>query len=181
MEKLFKGAGEVDPQPSIDASAPGVPPGIAGITPPFYGVSDPAKASADAAKWGNDILRAAAAKGIQAGDPQYFPTGVDLTFQGGPDVAKDVTWASATSKFDGSAGSNAGGPSNGYFPDISSPGAGKTDGVDKTVDPKIVTTDIKPNIVPGSDANTKNPSSAGTKLYDANALGNKLPPGASGG
>jgi hypothetical protein len=136
-------------------------------SPPFYGV-DQADAYKYAAKEGNDILRAAATSGIQAGDAQHFPDGVDFTYGG----AKASIQAPDTSKGADDAWVNAGDPANSYVPDLSSPGPGKTDGVDKSANPKIKSSDVKPTYVPGGpNTGTRSPTATSGKVHDANTLG----------
>lgn len=99
----------------------------------------------------------------QSGDPGYFPGGVDLDFSGAPEL-NDVKWA------------NPGDPANPYVPDISSPGPGKTEGLDKDVDPEIKETDIKPNVDPDKisgvgNHGTTSPLATNAKLIAANLLG----------
>lgn len=103
--------------------------------------------------------------GIQAGDKGMFPTGVDLTFGTAPDVSA-VKWT------------KAGDPANPYAPDITSPGPGKTEGLDKSVDPQISADDINPN---PSIADTKNPSVLGNTVFRNNTIGTAQKPGDSGG
>jgi hypothetical protein len=115
--------------------------------------------------------------GIQQGDPAMFPKGVDITFAGrlldspnsAPDVA-NVKWT------------NAGDPANPYIPDISSPGPGKTDGVDKNTDPGITEQDIKPTYIPGQpNSGTREPLVTATKIAATNnTLTTQLPKGDSG-
>ena len=90
--------------------------------------------------------------GLQAGDPQMFPTGVDLIFTGKlsqiqpPDTAegKDVTWQ------------KAGDPANSFVPDVSSPGAGppgvtRVDPMDKDKNPGLSVKDMKgETYIPGA-------------------------------
>lgn len=122
------------------------------------------------------IGKAAMQPAHQDGDPGHFPNGVDLNFSGAPDLTT-VTWASANVP----GGNSAGGPATAYFPDISSPGPGKTDGVDKAVDPNITTADIKPSFVPGGPGrSTRNPSETSPKIVVANELGTDTPDGNSG-
>lgn len=111
------------------------------------------------------------AGGIQAGDLQMFPTGVDLTFGGAPDTSK-VKWV------------NPGDPANGYIPDVTSPtaGPGHTQGTDKTGDP----TGTIPQIVAEatdedpSDQGTADPSVNGPAIYKSNTIGQPQTPGSSG-
>jgi hypothetical protein len=108
--------------------------------------------------------------GIQAGDLGMFPVGVNLSFTESPDVST-VKWV------------NAGDPANPYFPDITSPGAGKTEGKDKTTDP----TDTVPAIEAVSTTsdparqNLRNPVDDGPAVYGNNALGSPQKLGDSGG
>lgn len=104
----------------------------------------------------------------QQGDLGMFPNGIDLDFSGQsasiqpPNTVegKDVTWT------------RAGDPANSYIPDISSPGPGKTEGLDKSEDPKIAAKDIKPNYVPGApNTGTKSPTATNAKVVAANVLG----------
>ncbi len=109
--------------------------------------------------------------GIQQGDLQMFPTGVDLTFGGSPDVSK-IVW------------NNPGDPANGYIPDITSPtaGPGYTQGTDKTGNP----TGTIPEIVAlatnedPSGQGTADPSSDGPAIYKNNTIGQPQTPGSSG-
>jgi len=152
---------------------------------------DPSK-DGSPVKMGNDILRGGNFAGdsasgggtahtskdgiVDTGDVAFGK--VDLTFKGGGDSTqtppnthegKDVKWT------------GAGGPANSYVPDISSPGPGKTEGDQKTVDPGIKTTDIKKDFDPAkASVNTTSPSDTGKKLYDANTLGGTSTPGKSG-
>jgi len=105
----------------------------------------------------------------QAGDLGHFPTGVDLDYKSAPNVP-DVKW------------NVAGDPANPYVPDITSPGPGKTEGSDKSSDPEIKTTDIKPVYVPGAPGTgTKSPTVTSAKIVAANLLGFDAPKGDSGG
>jgi len=91
------------------------------------------------------------ADGIQTGDINMFPTGVNLNFEGGPNTG-DVKWQ------------NPGDPANGYVPDLSSPGAGRTDPTQKDVDPGIKPADVKPNYVAGTlGSGTQAPSALSVK------------------
>ena len=86
------------------------------------------------------------------GDPDLFGAGVAFGYGDAPKTS-DVKWA------------NPGDPANPYVPDLSSPGPGKTDGVEKDVNPQIKTTDIKPNFDPGNPTvNTTSPSSTSPRL-----------------
>ena len=125
-----------------------------------------------------DIAKAQLQPAHQAGDLGYFPAGVDLDFTGKsasvqpPDTAegKDVKWT------------NPGDPANSYVPDITSPGPGKTNGIDKSQDPKIAVKDLKPNYVPASPGTgTKSPTATNAKVVAANLLGVPGKLGDSGG
>lgn len=89
----------------------------------------------------------------QAGDPNYFSTGVNLDYADAPDLTL-VSHGSANSP----SGDSSGGPATPYFPDITSPGPGKTEGSDKADDPGITVSDIKPTYVAGGPkTGTRNP------------------------
>lgn len=108
----------------------------------FYGGQEPsdnAKAAAAAvatatSNVSNGIGGLIPTNGIQSGDTGMFPTGVNLKFGDSPDLTK-VKW------------SKPGDPANSYVPDTSSPGPGRTQGIDKDVDPEISAVDLKPNYV----------------------------------
>jgi hypothetical protein len=118
--------------------------------------------------------------GTQAGDLGMFPTGVDLTFKGSPDISK-VKWA------------HPGDPANGYIPDITSPtaGPGHTAGADKTGDPTgtipqlvatATTEDPGSQTAPFNEAQgTRDPSNVGPSVSGNNKLGQPQTPGNSGG
>ena len=115
------------------------------------------------------IAKAQLTPAHQAGDLGYFPSGVDLNFAGAPKT-EDVKWALA------------GDPANPYAPDISSPGPGKTLGSDKSADPQIKVTDLKPTYVPGAPGTgTKSPAATNAKIVAANLLGVSGKLGDSGG
>jgi len=111
----------------------------------------------------------------QSGDLGHFPKGVDMDFSGaslpaGPPKLEDVKWMLA------------GDPANPYAPDISSPGPGKTEGTDKSSDPNIKSSDLKPNYVPGAPGTgTKSPTTTSPKIVAANELGKSTKLGDSGG
>jgi hypothetical protein len=101
-----------------------------------------------------------------------------MDYSDAPNVAS-VKWDSSKTGFNESV-TNSGGPANPYTPDMSSPGPGKTDGVDKSVDPEIKAEDIKPNYVPGGpNTGTKNPADYAKKIA-AQVLGVKSKMGSSG-
>lgn len=90
----------------------------------------------------------------QKGD-SYFGPSVNLDYSGAPD-----TFAGAKG-----AWAKAGDPANSYAPDISSPGPGKTDGVDKSTDPQLGANDIKPTYVPaGPNTGTRSPAEQAKKI-----------------
>lgn len=91
--------------------------------------------------------------GIQKGNAAMGLGVVLFNYEGAPDLTQ-VTHASANSP----SGNSAGGPASPYFPDITSPGPGKTAGTDKVDDPNIAISDVKPNYVPGGPTTgTRNP------------------------
>ena len=96
--------------------------------------------------------------GKQTGDLQMFTSPVDLSYAAAPDVTT-VAWK------------NPGDPANPYFPDITSPGPGKTDGADKSTDPKIKTTDVPATNIDTAGADLRDPSTDGPAIYGANKLG----------
>jgi hypothetical protein len=99
---------------------------------------------------GNSFLK----KGLQAGD-SYFGNGVNMDYSGAPDIlmGADGAW------------NESGDPANSFSPDLSSPGPGKTDGTDKSVNPELKSSDIKPNYVPGGpNTGTKNPAVYAQKI-----------------
>lgn len=107
------------------------------------------------------------AGGTQTGDINMFPSGVKVDFSAAPNTA-DVKWDSAKFSPNGVV-TNSGGPANAYVPDLSSPGAGKTQGVDKDTNPNISAADIKPNYVPGSPGTgTTSPSTTSRSIGGLN-------------
>ena len=107
------------------------------------------------------------ADGKQAGDPGMFPTGVDLTYGNSPNLS-DVEWK------------KAGDPANSYVPDVSSPGPGRTLGIDKDVDPGLTPADFKPNYVAAApDTGTVSPSTT-SPVVGSSPLTKDLEPGKSG-
>lgn len=108
--------------------------------------------------------------GNQAGDLSMFPTGVNLKYTGTSSTPvpnlEDVKWNSP------------GDPANPYVPDLSSPGPGRTDGIEKDVDPQIEYKDVKPTYVPGgSNLNTVSPDASSPTV--AGVIGKTLVPGKS--
>lgn len=163
LEKMFKGAGD--------------------NTPPFIGL-DQQKATAEAVARGNNILRAKEWAGagenplpagdgiVDSGDIGFGK--VDLTFQGrGLAITPPNTLIdSADGKAIGTG--LAGMPASPYFPDITSPGPGKTEGVDKEGAGPIAPQEVRPqlNFDPKTaTVNTRAPFATSKKVYDANTLG----------
>ena len=105
--------------------------------------------------------------GLQAGDAGMFPTGVDLSWGNAPNLA-DVKWK------------NAGDPANAYVPDVSSPGPGKTQGVEKDADPGLTVTDFKgETYIPGAPGTgTASPNSTST-VVGTSPIGKDLTKGKS--
>jgi len=90
----------------------------------------------------------------QVGD-SYFGREVNLDFADAPDILAGAE----------GAWKQAGDPANSFSPDLSSPGPGKTDGVDKSRDPEIAASDIKPSYVPGGpNTGTKSPAAYAKKV-----------------
>jgi hypothetical protein len=105
--------------------------------------------------------------GVQKGDPGMFPTAVKFGFGDAPDVSK-VKWA------------NPGDPANPYFPDITSPGPGKTDGKDKSVDPKLAIDDVPHTTIDTAGDDVRNPAADSKKVYDNTGIGKDFTLGKSG-
>lgn len=83
----------------------------------------------------------------------------------GPDVNMD--YAESPNLLQGAEGSwrQPGDPANSYVPDLTSPGPGKTDGVDKSDDPGLSAEDVKPTYVPGGpQTGTRNPADQAKKI-----------------
>lgn len=108
------------------------------------------------------------ANGVQQGDLGMFPNGVPLGFGASPDVTA-VAWT------------NPGDPSNPYFPDITSPGPGKTDGKDKATNPNLATTDVPHTNSDPAGQDLRVPLASGPAIYSNNTLGNPQKLGDSGG
>jgi hypothetical protein len=103
-----------------------------------------------------------------AGDP-YF----------GPSVNRDYALAPDTLEGAEGAWKNPGDPANSFAPDQSSPGPGKTEGVDKNSDPNIGASDIKPSYVPGGPGTgTRSPAEHAKKIA-ALVLGSSVKMGTS--
>lgn len=105
-------------------------------------------------------------------DPVWFPKGVYLDFQN-PDPAftsPDVPNIDVSKL-------GLGGPSTPYTPALDSPdtsGAGRTDPIQATI---LKTTDVKPNLVLGSDNDTADPSTTSLGMFNGNQLPSSLLPG----
>lgn len=124
-----------------------------------------AEVIADLVKIAKDVLTPA----TQTGDLGFFPSGVKLNFGDAPKT-EDVKWA------------QSGDPANAYAPDVTSPGPGKTSGLDKDTDPGIKVVDLKPAYVPkGPDTGTKSPADTSSKVVDASSLGSNGKLGSSDG
>lgn len=130
-----------------------------------YADKGPEEVRSEVVSLGNGVLRAGAANGVAAGDSQMFPKGVDLTYSG-----KNLPYGPS----DGDVKVDAiGAPMNAYVPDVSSPGPGKTDGLDKNpeLNPKLKPEEYKEGYV--ETANTKLPAETSAKVYSANVLGDE--------
>ena len=100
------------------------------------------------------------------GDQDIFGSGVDLSYGNAPDTTT-VEWT------------KAGDPANPYVPDLTSPGPGKTEGVEKDADPAILPEDIKPNFdTKNPSVNAASPSSTSPRLGSL-SLGENLTGGKS--
>jgi hypothetical protein len=100
------------------------------------------------------------------GDQDLFGNGVSLSFGEAPNTT-EVKW------------SKAGDPANPYVADLSSPGPGKTDGVDKGEDPGFTPEDIKPTFDSKNPTiNTTSPSATAPRLGSI-SLGENLQGGKS--
>ena len=131
-----------------------------------YNHYDNEKAMSVIVEEGNNVLRAR----TQSGDPEMFPNGVDMSYTG--------KFASSTppgAKFDEKfVPTKAGDPMNAFVPDISSPGPGRTEGVEKELEnnPKY-TPDQYAQTIGGSyveGEGTRLPSDEGL-VWKANVLG----------
>jgi len=99
---------------------------------------------------GNNSLKPS----FQKGD-SFFGPGVNLDYSDAPNIiagSEDV-WK------------NPGDPATAYIPDLSSPGPGKTDATDKSINPEIKSSDIKPSYVPGGpNTGTRSPAEYAQKI-----------------
>lgn len=124
---------------------------------------DGAKSNADAASAAVKIAKSVL---DGKGDQEMFGNGVSLTYGESPDTT-EVKW------------SKAGDPANPYTPDLSSPGPGRTDGVEKDSDPQLNATDVKPNFDSSNPTvNTTSPSATSPRLGSI-SLGQNLEIGKS--
>lgn len=101
-------------------------------------------------KAGNDYLTPVS----QQGDP-YFGPNVTLDYADSPNIlaGADGDW------------NVSGDPANSFMPDITSPGPGKTDGLDKSENPEIKASDLKPTYVPGGPTtSTRSPAEYAKKV-----------------
>lgn len=124
---------------------------------------DGAKSNGDAAKAAVQVAKSVL---DGKGDRDIFGNGVSLSYGDAPDTS-EVKWK------------NAGDPANPYFPDLTSPGPGKTEGSDKDADPKIDTVDVKPNFDPENPTvNATSPAATAPRLGSI-SLGENLEKGKS--
>lgn len=95
-----------------------------------------------------------------AGD-KYFGPGVDLNYGNAPEIlaGAEGAWKAP------------GDPATSFFPDLSSPGPGKTDGTDKNSDPGIKSSDVKPAYVAGGPSTGTRSPAAHAKKVAALVLG----------
>ena len=87
-----------------------------------YNHYDNAKAKSMIVEEGNKVLRAR----YQSGDPEMFPKGVDMSYGG-----KYASSTPPNENHETYEPTRDGDPMNAFVPDISSPGVGKTEGVEK--------------------------------------------------
>jgi hypothetical protein len=116
---------------------------------------------------------------VNTGNAKLIPTVQDADQY--LDGKVNLDYSSAPNTLAGAEGvwKNAGDPANSFTPDLTSPGPGKTDGVDKNSDPSIKATDIKPTYVPGGpNTGTKSPAEYAKKIA-ASVLGVKGKMGSS--
>jgi len=122
-----------------------------------------AKSNADAA--------AAAVKTLKSvrdgkGDQDMFGNGVSLDYGDAPNTL-EVKW------------SKPGDPANPYVPDLSSPGPGNTEGIQKDSDPQLNAVDVKTNFDPANPSvNTTSPAATAKRL-GTTSLGENLEKGKS--
>lgn len=135
-------------------------PGKKNISSPYAGLTQ-AEAIIVANEAGQEYLRGGET-GIQNGDPLTVGS-VSLAYSGAPDTTK-VRWGSP------------GDPINGYVSDITSPGPGKTGGVDKNHvkddldELRKIPERLKPSYTPTED--TRSPSETSGKIHGNNSLKN---------
>jgi len=111
----------------------------------------------------------------QTGDLNYAPAGVNMDFSGDPNGISppdltQVKWR------------KAGDPSNGYFPDLRSPGPGVTDNHTRDTDPEITIEEIEgQGYIPGQPgvSTATSPTSKIPAIVQANTLGEVLALGKS--
>lgn len=85
----------------------------------------------------------------------YFGPGVNRDYSLAPDILAGAE----------GAWKNPGDPANSFAPDLSSPGPGKTEGTDKSSDPGLGASDIKPSYVPGGPTTgTRSPAEQAKKI-----------------
>ena len=129
----------------------------------YSGAEDNAKAAASAVEVAKSVLNG-------SGDRDMFGNGIDLSYgtdSGSVPDTTEVKWKAA------------GDPANPYVPDISSPGPGKTDGVDKDVNPNLESTDVKPSFNPKSPSVGATSPAATSKRLGTISLGENLQGGKS--
>ena len=130
-----------------------------GSTDLYGGAKSNAEAAAAAVKTLNSVRDG-------KGDQDMFGNGVSLEYADSPNTA-EVKWK------------NPGDPANPYVPDLTSPGPGNTDGVQKDTDPKINSIDVKPNFDPANPSvNTTAPSATAPRLGSV-SIGENLEKGKS--
>ena len=130
-----------------------------GLSDLYDGAKSNAEAAVAAVKTAKAVLDG-------KGDQDMFGNGVSLQYSDSPNTT-DVQW------------SRPGDPANPYVPDLSSPGPGRTEGVDKDADPGLTPEDIKPSFdSKNPSVNATSPSSTSARLGTL-SLGENLQGGKS--
>lgn len=133
---------------------------------PDYIELNEAEAVKEAAKIGNNILRAGTADGIvPSSQNSFWPDGVDLNYGGTKSTIQPPDLSAVSDKgYLDEVGPGA--PMNAFTPDVSSPGPGKTLGVEKETGNRP---DVEPD--PAKAAEVKKPSATSPVVRRNNELG----------
>lgn len=132
---------------------------------PDYIELNEAEAVKEAANIGNKVLRGGNDGVVPASQNSFWPEGVDLTYSGGKSTVQPPDFSVVNDKgYLDEVGPGA--PMNAFTPDVSSPGPGKTLGVEKEVGNRP---DVEPD--PAKAAEVKKPSATSPVVHRNNALG----------